>query len=118
MMLGGRTSDSVELRAAFAAASGDEGVPLPRSLLAEAQVHAVRQHYRQAVISACGAVEVALSESARAELSRAGRSKKEIDAVLRGVSGVVELYRLNAGRKDGLAVLAGAANPHRDEARM
>jgi hypothetical protein len=67
----------------------------------------VRKHYRQAVISACGAVEVALSESARAELSHAGRSRKEIDAVLRGVSGVVELYRLNAGRRRGLAVSIG-----------
>jgi hypothetical protein len=104
MMLGERTSDSVEVRAAFVAASRDEGLPLPRLLLAEAQVHAVRQHYRQAVISACGAVEVALSESARTAFSRVGRSKKEIDSVLRGVSGVVELYRLNAGRKDGLAV--------------
>ncbi len=107
MMLDERTSDSVELRAAFAAASRDEGLPLPRLLLAEAQVHAVRQHYRQAVISACGAVEVALSESARAELSHAGRSRREIDSVLRGVSGVVELYRLNAGRKRGLAVSIG-----------
>lgn len=107
IMLGERTSDSVELRAAFAAASRDEGLSLPRLLLAEAQVHVVRKHYRQAVISACGAAEVALSESARAQLSHAGRSKVEIDALLRGVSGVVELYRLNAARKPGLAVSIG-----------
>jgi hypothetical protein len=97
-VLGERASTPVELRAAFVAASSGIPLPLPRKLLAEAIVHAARHEHRHAVISACSAAEVALSESARAVLAGAGRTDDEIAEILGGVNGVVELYRLNASR--------------------
>jgi hypothetical protein len=106
-MLGLRTSTPMQLRAAFAAASRSAAIPLERQLLAEARLDAARARYRHAVINACTAAEVALSESARASLSRAGRPPKEVDKILRGASGVVDLYRLNAHRAQGLGVSIG-----------
>lgn len=105
-MMGLRTSSAVELRAAFAAASRGEDIRLARQLLAEARLDAVRTRYRHAVINACTAAEVALSDSARAELLRSGRTPKEVKDILK-VSGVIELYRLNAHRPQGLGVSIG-----------
>jgi hypothetical protein len=103
-ILGERASTPVELRAAFAAASSGTALPLPRKLLSEAIVHAARHEHRHAVISACSAAEVVLSESASGALAGAGRTDDEISDILAGVNGVVELYRLNASRPAGLGV--------------
>jgi hypothetical protein len=92
-----RPSTALELEAAFAAASRSERVPLEHQLLNDARVHVHRGENRYAVITACTAAEVALSGSAQALLAAAGRSEEEVAEILEGVSGVVELYRLNAG---------------------
>jgi hypothetical protein len=105
--MGERAYTAWELRAAFAAASSGIGLPLPRRLLADAIVRNSRDEHRYAVITACSAVEVALSESAAAALTDAGRSKREVEDILNGVSGAVELYWLNAGRDGGLPVSIG-----------
>src|SRR5205085_8775100 len=55
-----------------------------------------RHEHRHAVITACSAAEVALSESAAELLTRAGRTANEISDILDGVAGVVELYRLRS----------------------
>lgn len=104
---GQTASSSIQLTAALAAASADRTLPLERQLLAAATVQAHRKQFRQCVISACSAVEVALSAAAQDQLIAFGRTSDEASKILNGVSGVVELYRLNAGRKDGLAVSIG-----------
>ncbi len=104
---GQTASSSVQFTAALGAASAHQTLPLERQLLADAVVQAHRRQYRQCVISACSAAEVALSAAAQDQLIAAGRPSGEVDKILRGVSGVVELYRLNAGRRDGLAVSIG-----------
>jgi hypothetical protein len=103
-VMGQRASTAAELRAAFAAASREEDLPLERQLLAEAIVYAHRAQNRHAVITACSAAEVALSSAAREMLLRAGRTEDEVEAILGGVTGLIELYRLNSGRRPGLAV--------------
>ena len=102
-----RSSSADELKGAFAAASLEMQVPLEWRLLSEASVHVLRRERRHAVISACGAAEVALAAEARRVLARAGRKPAEIKAILDRVSGVVELYRLSAARRQGLAVSIG-----------
>jgi HEPN domain len=104
-----RVATGPELKAAFAAASLGVALPAERQLLAEAIVYATRHQYRHAVINACSAAEVALSKAAAALLARAGRTRKERDDILEGASRLIELYRLNATGKRGLAVSIGRA---------
>lgn len=99
-----RAATVAEVRAAFAAASNARELPLQHRLQAEAKVHFYRREYRHAVIAACSAAEVALSDAFRELLRDAGRAEGEVRDISRGVSGVVELYRLNAGRAGGLSV--------------
>jgi hypothetical protein len=107
VLQGQAAATSIQLTAALAAASTDHALPLERQLLADAVVQAHRRQYRQAAISACSAAEVALSAAARAHLMAAGRTRDEVDKILSGVTGVVELYRLNAGRRRPLCVSIG-----------
>lgn len=104
---GQRASYPRELRAAFAAASAGMEVPLPHRLLAESVIYAYRNQYRHAVITACSAAEVALSESADRLLAGSGRSEAERDEILGRVSGLAELCRLNSARPKGLPVSLG-----------
>lgn len=96
-----------ELKGAFAAASRGIELPLEHQLIADARLYASQRQYRQAVISACSAAEVALAQSSRASLIRAGRTEAEAHEIVRKVSGVVELFRLNAGRGQLLGVSIG-----------
>jgi hypothetical protein len=97
VVLGGeRASTPSEWKAAITAASRGDALPLPHRLLAEAIVHAFRAESRHAVISACGAAEVALADAARGRLADAGHSDRQITEILKTVAGVVDLYRLNA----------------------
>lgn len=91
-----RISTPAELKGAFAAASAGRSLPLEHQLLAEAVVYASGGQYRHAVISACSAAELALAGSADARLAKAGRSEQEREEILARVSGLVELYRINA----------------------
>jgi len=102
-----KASSTSELAAAFRAASADAELPLERRLLFEAVVLAHRTRYREAVITACSAAEVALSTSATVALSLAGRGEVETTEILAGVRGVVELYRLNASRREGVPISIG-----------
>lgn len=118
---GQRSFTADEVRGSFAAASGGFPLPLEHQLLGEADVLAVRGATREAVIAACSAAEVALSGEARRALLRTGTSEKDAKAILKGVSGVVELYRLNAARRGGLPVsignvIANLAGPRNDAA--
>ena len=101
---GERATFPSELRAAFAAASAKMEVPLPHRLLAESVIYAHRDQRRHAVITACSAAEVALSESADRLLAASGRSETERDEILRRISGLAELCRLNGARPKGLPV--------------
>ena len=96
-----------EVKGAFAAASLGMDLPLEHQLVADARLNHYQHEYRHAVINSCSAAEVALSRTARVALGRAGRSPDEINAIMRGVTGVVELYRLNAGRRGGLPISIG-----------
>jgi hypothetical protein len=107
LVQGQRAFTPMEVRGAFAAASRGFPLPLEHRLLADAVMHAHRDEHRQAAISACSAVEVALAAEARRLLVRGGRSEDEADSVLKGVRGVVELYRLTAVRRAGLPVSIG-----------
>ena len=73
-------------------------------LLAESVIYAHRNQRRHAVITACSAAEVALSESADRLLAASGRSEGERDEILGRVSGLAELCRLNGARPKGLPV--------------
>lgn len=107
LVQGQRAFKPAEVRGAFAAASRSIPLPLEHRLLAEAVMHVHRDEYRQAAISACSAAEVALAAEARRLLIRAGRSQEVAESVLKGVRGVVELYRLSAGRRRGLPMSIG-----------
>ena len=96
-----------ELRAAFAAASSALELPTEYALYGEALAYAAGGRYREAVISACGAVEVALAGCADALLAKAGRNEDERGELLDRVSGVVDLYRLSATTSEGLPVSLG-----------
>ena len=96
-----------ELRAAFAAASVSLELPTEYSLYGEALAYAAGSRYREAVISACSAVEVALAGCADALLAQAGRNEEERGELLDRVTGVVDLYRLSATTRDGLPVSLG-----------
>jgi hypothetical protein len=98
---GQRAASSPELMAAFAAASTGHNLPLEWRLFEEAVVHAHREQYRHAVIAASSAAEVALSKAAKEALVRSGCRRREAADIVGGVTGVAELYRLNA--RDGLA---------------
>ena len=102
-----RATSRDEIEGAFAAASIGEEVPLEYQLLNESVVYAYRHQNRHAVISACSAAEVALSRGAERELLAAGRTPKQIEEILKGVTGVIERYRLNASCKEGLPVSIG-----------
>jgi hypothetical protein len=107
LVQGQRAFNPAEVRGAFAAASRAIPVPLEHRLLAEAVMHVHRDEHRQAAISACSAAEVALAAESRHLLIRAGRSHDEAASILKGVRGVVELYRLSAARRRGLPVSIG-----------
>jgi len=107
IVTGQRAASTYEIKGAFAAASHRHELPLEYQLFNEAIVYAYRNQNRHAVISACSAAEVALSEGARKTLVAAGRTPKEVKEVLKGITGVVELYRLNAFRRKGLGVSIG-----------
>jgi hypothetical protein len=107
-----RAASALELRAAFAAASARHDLPLHHQLLAEGRWYWVHGKHREAVISACAATEIALSTSVRADLARSGISQRKIDDILDGVSGVVDLYRLNAARAHQLHVSIGRVMGH------
>jgi HEPN domain-containing protein len=109
-VMGERAATALELRAAFAAASTAYALPAQHHLLAEALVDFHREEYRLAVVTACAAVEVALTSMAREALRSSGRRTSDIDEIMRGVSGVVDLYRLNAGRLTGVGVSIGRVN--------
>lgn len=111
----------MELRAAFAAASAGMELPTEHSLYGEALAYAAGSRYREAVISACGAVEVALAGCADALLAQAGRNGTERTELIDRVTGVVDLYRLSATRRGGLPVSLGQvmhrlAGPRNDAA--
>lgn len=93
-----------ELRAAFAAASSGCELPLERQLYAEALAYAEAALWRQAIISACSAAEVALDSESRRLLERSGYSEKDCVEILKRTSGVMELYRIAATRRRGLPV--------------
>ncbi|MDQ2743007.1 MAG: hypothetical protein M3Z66_12030 [Chloroflexota bacterium] len=116
---GQRSFTADEIRGSFAAASGGFPLPLEHQLIGEAAVLAARGATREAVIAACSAAEVALSGAAMRALLRTGTSDRHAKSILKGVSGVVELYRLNAARRGGLPVsignvLANLAGPRND----
>jgi hypothetical protein len=54
---------ALEVQAAFVAASRGIDLPLHHQLLADARLYAAQHQYRYAVINACSATEVALSDS-------------------------------------------------------
>ena len=60
-----------------------------------------------AVITATSAAEVALSEAATRGLEHAGRSARETRAILKGVNGLIDLYRVNSAFPAGLPVSLG-----------
>jgi hypothetical protein len=105
--MGQRSLSAHEIHGAFAAASAGHRLPLQHQLLAEARVLVARAAAREAVIAACSAAEIALSDAARQALREAGASEADARATLKGVSGIVELYRLNATRPGGLPVSIG-----------
>ncbi len=94
----------LELHAAFVAASEGVELPLDRQLFAEALAYGEAARWRQAIISACSAVEVTLDREARRLLDRAGHSDADRDAIMRRTSGVMELYRIAETRRGGLGV--------------
>jgi hypothetical protein len=106
-VLGERRATAVEWAAALRAASAPRELPLPRKLLAEAILHNAQGEHRHAVITATSAAEVALSEAATRGLEHAGRSAKEAKAILKGVNGLIDLYRINAAFAQGLPVSLG-----------
>lgn len=106
-VMGGHGATGLELRAAFSAASSGYGLPLHHRLLIEAQLQLHRGEHRLAVITACAAAEVVLTGIARDSLRSSGRPKGEIDEIMKGVLGVVELYRLNAAQLTGSGVSIG-----------
>jgi hypothetical protein len=107
ILTGQRTASTAEITGAFVAASRGEQLPLEHQLFNEAMLYAYRGQNRHAVISACSAAEVALSQEARRRLAAAGRTPKEVKEILKGTAGVVELYRLNASRRKGPVVSIG-----------
>jgi len=106
-VVGERRATAVEWTAALRAASAPRELPLPHKLLAEAILHNAQCEHRHAVITATSAAEVALSEAATRGLEHAGRSAREAKAILKGVNGLIELYRVNAAFPARLPVSLG-----------
>jgi hypothetical protein len=79
-----RISTPSELRAAFILASDNRPLPLAHQMLAEAIAYASASRGRYAVISACTAAEVALSESLERLLEHAGHPEKNATKSLSG----------------------------------
>ena len=100
---------ALEVQAAFIAASHGIDLPLHHQLLADARLYVAQREYRYAVINACSATEVALSDSARTLMGAAGKTDEEINATLDKASGVVELYHLNAELKSDLKAELGVS---------
>jgi hypothetical protein len=107
IVIGERRATAVEWDAALRAASAPRELPLPHKLLAEAILHNAQGEHRHAVITATSAAEVALSEAATRGLEDAGRSAREAKIVLKGVNGLIDLYRLNSAFPAGLPVSLG-----------
>ena len=101
---------ALEVQAAFVAASRGSDVPLHHQLLADVRLHAAQHEYRYAVINACSAAEVALSDCVRTILTEAGNTVDQIDATLDEASGVVELYHLAAEVKGDLKARFGVSS--------
>ncbi len=101
---------ALEVQAAFAAASFGIDLPLRHQLLADARLYAAQREYRYAVINACSAAEVALSDSARSLLAAAGQTDEQIQASLDEASGVVELYHLYAELRGDLKAALGVSS--------
>jgi len=99
-----RVSKPSELRAAFIAASRQRELPLEHQLFAEALAYGEAARWRQAIISACTAAEVALSESVERLLVAAGRDEKERKAILDRPPAIMDLCRLHSVTKPGLPV--------------
>ena len=95
-----------EVEGAFAAASLGIDLPLEHQLLRDARCHHYQRDYRHAVINACTAAEVALSQAAPPALTRAGWSNADIKRAV-GTNGVANLYRLFALRGEALPVPFG-----------
>lgn len=106
-VIGERRATAVEWAAALRAASAPWELPLPHKLLAEAILHNAQGEYRHAVITATSAAEVALSEAATRGLEHAGRSARDVKAILKGVNGLIDLYRVNSAFPAGLPVSLG-----------
>jgi hypothetical protein len=106
-VVGERRATGPEWAAALRAASASRQLPLPHKLLSESILHNAQGEYRHAVITAASAAEVALSEAATRGLEHAGRSARETRAILRGVNGLIDLYRVNSAIPAGLPVSLG-----------
>jgi hypothetical protein len=94
-----RPSSLSEWDAALRAASSGVDLPLEHQLIAEAVVQAHRRQHRHSVISAASATEVALARSAKAQLARLGWPEQDIEELLKGTNGILDLYRLLAARR-------------------
>jgi len=99
-----RVSKPSELRAAFIAASRQQELPLEHQLFAEALAYGEAARWRHAIISACTAAEVALSESVERLLVAAGRDEKERKTILERPPAIMDLCRLHSATKPGLPV--------------
>jgi hypothetical protein len=96
--------DGDHLAAAFAAASKGRAVPVEHSLLIDSRLHMLQHEFRFAVINACTAAEVAMSQTVRARLLDAGLSQSQAGQILASGSGIADLYRLAATFFDDLGV--------------
>jgi hypothetical protein len=96
-----------EFQAALAAASAGMELPPAHSLYGEAIAYARASRYREAVISACAAAEVALADCADRLLDAAGHDRDQRTELLERLTGVVDLYRLCATRREELPVSFG-----------
>ncbi len=101
-----QTNKPRELRAAFVAASDGKGLPLERELFAEALAYGEAARWRQAIVAACSAAEVALDREARRLLRRADPNA-DLDRIMDRTSGLMELYRIASTRNGGLPVSFG-----------
>jgi hypothetical protein len=97
-----RWSKPSALEAAFIAASEGRELPIEHQLFSEALAYAAGARRRHAVISACSASEVAVSESLRRFLADAGRGERERKEVLDRSNGIMALCRLHAMTVKGL----------------
>jgi len=89
-----RSATRTELEAAIVCGINRYGLPPPQSLLYRASWDRTRADFRQAVIDACTASEVALATTVRSKLADMATPVAVIDNALKKADGVVDLYRL------------------------